>query len=125
MSDFNKVILVGNLTKDPEIYYTPKGNLKVNLRIAINRRYKKQEELREEVCFVTIVVFGKQAESCKQFLQKGRKILVEGRLQTHSYEDKTLQKHSILEVMANNIMFLSAPNRPEKLEEENDFSATE
>lgn len=72
MPSFNKVILIGNLTKDPEIHYTPSGTAVANFSLAVNRRYKQGDEVKEEVCFVDIVVFGKQAENSGKYLSKGR-----------------------------------------------------
>lgn len=110
MASFNKVILVGNLTKDPELRYTPQGTAVVNLRIAVNRKFKdKNQELKEEVCFVTAVVWDKQAETCNQYLHKGSQILVEGRLQSRSWEDNTGQKRSVIDVRAERVQFLGSP----------------
>jgi len=109
MASFNKVLLVGNLTKDPELRYTPQGIAVVNLRLAVNRRYRdKNQEIKEEVCFVTAVVWNKQAETCNQYLHKGSPILVEGRLQSRSWEDNSGQKRSVLEVRAERVQFLGA-----------------
>lgn len=109
MASFNKVMLMGNLTKDPELRYTPQGTAVVNLRMAVNRRYRdKNQELKEEVCFVTAVVWNKQAESCNQFLHKGSPVFVEGRLQSRSWEDNSGQKRSVLEVRAERVQFLGA-----------------
>ncbi|MCX7661422.1 MAG: single-stranded DNA-binding protein, partial [Candidatus Omnitrophica bacterium] len=72
MANLNKVFLMGNLTRDPELRYTPQGTAVVNLRLAVNRRFKdKNNNLKEETCFITVVVWDKQAESCNQFLRKG------------------------------------------------------
>ena len=71
MAGFNKVILIGNLTRNPELRYTPNGTPVASLGLAVSRRYKQGDELKEEVCFVDIVVFGKQAEHCGQYLSKG------------------------------------------------------
>jgi len=109
MASYNKVVLIGNLTKDPELRYTPQGTAVVNLRLAVNRRYRdKNQELKEEVCFVTAVVWNKQAETCNQYLHKGSPILVEGRLQSRSWEDNSGQKRSVLEVRAERVQFLGA-----------------
>jgi len=88
MANFNKVLLMGNLTKDPELRYTPQGTAVANLRLAVNRKFHtKTQELKEEVCFVTCVVWNKQAETCNQYLHKGSPIFIEGRLQSRSWED--------------------------------------
>jgi single-strand DNA-binding protein len=107
MASFNKVLLIGNLTKDPELRYTPQGTAVANLRMAVNRKYRdKNQELKEDVCFVTAVVWNKQAETCNQYLHKGSPILVEGRLQSRSWEDNAGQKRSVLEVRAERVQFL-------------------
>lgn len=107
MANFNKVILIGNLTKDPEIRYTPNGTAVASFSIAINRRYKQGEELKDEVCYIDIVVFGKQAESCGKYLSKGNGIIVDGRLQQRRWETEDGQKRSKHEVVAQSIRFLS------------------
>ena len=111
MANFNKVLLMGNLTKDPELRYTPQGTAVVNLRLAVNRRFRnKNQELKEEVCFITAVVWNKQAETCNQYLHKGSGIFVEGRLQSRSWEDNAGQKRNVIEVRAERVQFLgSAP----------------
>jgi single-strand DNA-binding protein len=111
MANFNKVYLIGNLTKDPELRYTPQGTAVANLRLAVNRRYKtKTQELKEETCFVTAVVWSRQAETCNQYLHKGSPVFVEGRLQSRSWEDASGQKRSVIEVRDERVQFLgSAP----------------
>jgi single-strand DNA-binding protein len=110
MANLNKVFLIGNLTRDPELRYTPQGTAVVNLRLATNRRFKdKAGQQKEEVCFVTAVVWDKQAEACNQYLRKGSQICVEGRLQSRSFEDNSGQKRHVLEVRAERIQFLGAP----------------
>lgn len=107
MANFNKVILVGNLTKDPELRYTPGGTAVVNLRLAVNTKFRdKTQELREEACFVTVVVWNKQAETSNQYLHKGSPVMIEGRLQSRSWEDSSGQKRSVLEVRADRVQFL-------------------
>jgi single-strand DNA-binding protein len=109
MANFNKVILIGNLTKDPELRYTPQGTAVVNLRLAVNRRFRdRNQELKEETCFVTVVVWNKQAETCNQYLHKGSPVFVEGRLQSRSWEDNSGQKRTTIEVRADRIQFLGA-----------------
>lgn len=110
MASLNKVLLIGNLTKDPELRYTPQGTAVANLRLAINRKYKdKNQELKEEVCFISAVVWNKQAETCNQYLHKGSPVFVEGRLQSRSWEDNSGQKRSVIEVTAERIQFLGSP----------------
>jgi single-strand DNA-binding protein len=112
MANFNKVILMGNLTKDPEIRYTPSGTPVATFGLAVNRRYKQGEELKDEVCYIDIVVFGKQAEHCGQYLGKGNGVIVDGRLQQRRWETDDGQKRSKHEVVAQTINFL--PKRPDQ-----------
>jgi single-strand DNA-binding protein len=110
MANFNKVFLIGNLTKDPELRYTPQGTAVVNLRLAVNRKFKdRNQELKEETCFITVVVWDKQAENCNQYLHKGSPVFVEGRLQSRSWEDNAGQKRSVVEVRGERIQFLGSP----------------
>jgi len=112
MASYNKVLLMGNLTKDPELRYTPQGVAVANLRMAVNRKYRtKDQELKEEVCFITAVVWSKQAETCNQYLHKGSSLLVEGRLQSRSWEDTTGAKRSVIEVRAERVQFMGAPGQ--------------
>jgi len=111
MASYNKVLLMGNLTKDPELRYTPQGTAVANLRLAVNRKYRtKDQELKEEVCFITAVVWSKQAETCNQYLHKGSSLLVEGRLQSRSWEDNTGAKRSVIEVRAERVQFMGSPS---------------
>ncbi len=110
MASYNKVLLMGNLTKDPELRYTPSGTAVANLRLAVNRKYRtKDQELKEEVCFITAVVWSKQAETCNQYLHKGSSVFVEGRLQSRSWEDNAGAKRSVIEVRAERVQFMGAP----------------
>jgi single-strand DNA-binding protein len=108
MASLNKVLLMGNLTRDPELRYTPQGTAVVNLRMAVNRRYKnKNQELKDEVCFITAVVWNKMAETCNQYLHKGSPVYVEGRLQSRSWDDQATGKtRSVIEVRAERVQFL-------------------
>jgi single-strand DNA-binding protein len=107
MADLNKVTLIGNLTRDPEVRYTPKGTAVGDLALALNSSYKTQDgQFKEEVCYVDIVAWGRQAETCKEYLTKGSPILVEGRLQLDQWEDKDGNKKSRLRVRAERIQFL-------------------
>lgn len=107
MASLNRVFLIGNLTRDPEIRYTAGGAAVANLGLAANRTYSaKTGERKEEVCFVRVVVWGKQAENCGQYLSKGSSVFVEGRLQSRSWETDDGQKRSTLEVVAINVQFL-------------------
>ena len=100
MASFNKVILMGNLTRDPELRYTPKGTAIARIGLAVNRVWRTESgEQKEEVTFVDIDAFGKSAETISQYMKKGSPILVEGRLRLHTWEDKqTNQKQSKLRV---------------------------
>ena len=107
MTSFNKVILLGNLTRDPEVRYTPNGSAVASFAIAVNRKYKHGEETKEEVSYFDIVVFGKQAENCGQYLNKGDAALIEGRLQQRRWDDKESgQKRSKVEVAAQSVTFM-------------------
>ena len=103
---YNKVILIGNLTKDPELRYTPQGTPVASFRLAVNYRYKQADEVKQETTFIDNVVFGKQAESCSKYLNKGSSVLVEGRLQERRWESNGQQK-SKFEVIAQSVRFLS------------------
>lgn len=102
---FNKAILVGNLTRDPELRYTPSGAAVATLGLAVNQKYKSGNEWKEETLFIDVVVWGKQAESCNQYLSKGRQVLVEGRLQERRWESDG-QKRNKTEIVANAVKFL-------------------
>ncbi len=107
MANLNKVFLIGNLTREPELRYTPAGVGVANLGLAVNRRYRdKSGELKEDVCFLTVTVWDKQAEACCQYLQKGSPIFVEGVLQSRSWETPDGQKRSTIDVRAERVQFL-------------------
>ena len=108
MANFNKVILMGNLTRDPELRYTPSGSAVANFGLAVNRRYRQDDELKEETCFVDIAVFGRQAENCSEYLSKGSLVLVDGRLNYRKWETEDGQTRSKLDVVANNVQFMPA-----------------
>lgn len=106
MPDFNKAMLMGRLTMDPDLRFTPGGAPVANLRMAINRKWKdKDKQEKEEVCYVTVVVWNKSAEACGQYLKKGSPLFVEGRLASKSWE-KDGVKHSTVEVVAERVQFL-------------------
>ncbi len=105
---FNRVILAGNLVRDPEIRYLPSGLSVTSFGIAVNSRYKQNNELKEEVSFFDIVVFGKLGENCAEYLSKGRSVLVEGRLRQRRWEADG-QKRSKIEVVADGVQFLGPP----------------
>ncbi|MFQ5911966.1 MAG: single-stranded DNA-binding protein [Nitrospinota bacterium] len=106
MTSFNRVILMGNLTRDPEVRYTPQGTPVAKFGLAVNRRYRQGEEQREETCFVDIVAFGRQAELVGEYLAKGRLALVEGRLQYRTWEGEDGVKRSKHEVVAQSVKFM-------------------
>lgn len=102
---YNRIILIGNLTKDPELRYTPQGTPVASFRIAVNSKFKQSDGFREETLFIDVVTFGKQAETCSQYLNKGSAILVEGRLQERKWEVEGQQKSKV-EVVAQTVRFL-------------------
>jgi single-strand DNA-binding protein len=110
MANFNKVILAGNLTRDPELRYTPKGTAVARLGMAINRSWKNEAgETQTEVTFVDVDAFGRQAEVIAQYMKKGRPFLVEGRLKLDQWEDKnTHQKQSKLKVVLESFSFIDS-----------------
>src|SRR5687767_10735065 len=110
MASFNKVILAGNLTRDPELRYTPKGTAVAKIGMAVNRTWKNEGgETKEEVTFLDIEAWGRQAEVIGQYMKKGRPLLVEGRLKLDTWEDKnTHQKVSKLRVVLESFSFLDS-----------------
>ena len=130
MASYNKVILVGNLTRDPEVKYTAGGTAVTEIGLAVNRNWfdRQSNERKEETTFVDITLWGRQAEVAGEYLSKGRSVLIEGRLQLDTWEDKTSgQKRSKLKVVGENMQMLggrgeggpgggggrsSAPSRP-------------
>src|SRR5256885_4770567 len=111
MASFNKVILLGNLTRDPEVRYAPKGTAVTDLGLAVNRTYTADNgEKREEVTFVDVTFWGRTAEVAGEYLKKGRPVFVEGRLQLDSWDDKQSgQKRTKLKVIGENMQMLGAP----------------
>ncbi len=103
---FNRIILIGNLTKDPELRYTPQGTPVCSIRLACTTKYKAADSMKEETLFIDVVVWGKQGESCSQYLSKGSSALVEGRLQERRWESDG-QQRSKFEVVAQTVRFLS------------------
>jgi single-strand DNA-binding protein len=112
MASLNKVLLMGNLTRDVDMRYTPSGMAVAQIGLAVNRKFRdtKTNEMREEVTFVDIDVFGKQAETANQYLSKGRSVFIEGRLKLDQWDDKqTGQKRSKMKVVAERIQFVGPP----------------
>jgi len=111
MASYNKVMLIGNLTRDPEVRYTPKGSAVCDIGLAVNRVYTSDSgEKVEEVTFVDVVLWSKMAELAGKYLHKGRPVFIEGRLQMDSWEDKqTGQKRTRLRVVGEQMQFLGSP----------------
>ncbi|MDP9290805.1 MAG: single-stranded DNA-binding protein [Verrucomicrobiota bacterium] len=118
MANLNKVFLMGNLTRDPEVKYTPKGTAVTDIGLAINRNYTTDSgEKREEVTFVDVTFWGRQAETAGEYLKKGRPVFIEGRLQLDTWDDKQSgQKRSRLRVQCENFQFVGG--RPSGDQEE-------
>ena len=110
MANLNRVLLIGNLTRDPEIRYTPKGTAVAEIGIAVNRVFSGEDgEKREEVTFVDVTLWSRLAEIAEQYWKKGRSVFIEGRLQLDSWDDKqTGQKRSRLRVVGENLQMLGA-----------------
>jgi len=110
MANLNRVLLIGNLTRDPEIRYTPKGTAVADIGIAVNRIYSGDDgEKKEETTFVDVTLWSRQAEIAGQYLKKGRPVFIEGRLQLDTWDDKqTGQKRSRLRVVCENMQLLGS-----------------
>jgi single-strand DNA-binding protein len=109
MANLNKVFLIGNLTRDPELRYTPSGTAVASFGIAVNRTWTGQSgEKKEEVCFVDINMFGRRAEVINEYFSKGNPIFIEGRLQFNQWETKEGQKRNTLRVVAENFQFIGS-----------------
>ena len=109
MANLNKVFLIGNLTRDPELRYTPSGTAVASFGIAVNRTWAGQSgEKKEEVCFVDINMFGRRAEVINEYFSKGNPIFIEGRLQFNQWETKDGQKRNTLRVVAENFQFIGS-----------------
>ena len=112
MANFNKVILAGNLTRDPQLSYLPSQTPVVEFGLAVNRRWRGQNgQQREETCFIDCRCYGKQAETFNQYMSKGQPVLVEGRLQFDTWEGPDGQKRSKHRVFVQNYQFLGAAQR--------------
>jgi len=111
-ASLNRIILIGNLTADPELRYTPSGTARTRFSIAINRQYKNASgQLQEETTFVPIVTWGSQAENCANYLSKGRSVAVEGRLRIDSFENAEGERKKVVEVVASSVQFLGGAPR--------------
>ena len=111
MSDTNTVILTGNLTRKPELAYTPKGVGVADFGLASNRKYRSGDEVQDDVTFVDVTVFGSTAEAVAKYLDKGRKVLVEGRLRFRSWDNEAGQRRSKVDVIAERVNFLPQGNK--------------
>ena len=121
MASLNKIILIGNVGSDPEMRYTPNGKAVTSFRMATNYRYSGPDgERREETEWFRVNVWGRQAESCNQFLSKGRRVYVEGRLRSRNWEGQDGQMRTSLEVSANRVIFLERA-APASLPEEGEL----
>ena len=108
MASYNRVMLMGNLTRNPEMKYTPSGSAVADLGLAVNESFKnKAGETIEQTCFVDVVVWGRQAETAAEYLKKGSPVFVEGRLQFDQWESQQGEKRSKLRVRAERVQFLS------------------
>lgn len=115
MPDYNSVTLMGRVTREVDLKYTPKGTALANMDIAINRKWKDSDgKQQEEVTFVGITVWGRQAETCKEYLGKGSSVFVEGRLHTDQWEDSEGKNKSALKVIAERVQFLGQPKESQK-----------
>jgi len=111
-ASLNRVILIGNLTADPELRYTSSGTARTKFSIAVNRQYKNASgQLQEETTFVPIVTWGSQAENCANYLSKGRSVAVEGRLRIDSFENDQGERRKVIEVVASTVQFLGGSPR--------------
>lgn len=106
MASLNKVLIIGNLTRDPELRYTSGGAAVCSFGLATNRKFKQGEEWKTEVCFIDVTVWSKQGENCAEYLNKGSQVFIEGRLNYQTWEADGGGKRSKLEVVANNVQFL-------------------
>ena len=110
----NKIIVVGNLGRDPEMRYTPSGQAVTSFSVATNYRYTTAEgEQRDETEWFTVSVFGRQAEACNQYLSKGRKVYVDGRLKSRSYQGREGETRFVLDILAQDVRFLDRGAAPE------------
>ncbi len=111
MNNLNSVLIEGNLTKDPELSYTSTGKPVVKLRIGSNRSYKKDDEYQQEASFFDITVWGKQAEACAEFLEKGRGVRIVGRLKEDRWQDQEGNNRSKVQIVAEHVEFMPKPNK--------------
>ena len=116
--NLNKVFLIGNLTRDPELRHTAQGTSVANFSIAVNRTYKGNDgDFKKETSYFNIIVWGKTGENCAKYLSKGRPVFVEGRLQNRSYETQDGQKRTVTEIVADNVQFLGSASSRDTVDE--------
>ena len=116
--NLNKVFLLGNLTRDPELRHTAQGTSVANFSIAVNRTYKGNDgDFKKETSYFNIIVWGRIGENCAKYLTKGRPVLVEGRLQNRNYETQDGQKRTITEIVADNVQFLGSSSSRDSMDE--------
>lgn len=106
----NKVFIMGRLGADPEMRYTPNQTAVATLRVATTESWNRDGQRQEQTEWHRIIVWGRQAENCSKYLAKGRQVLVEGRLQTRAWDDKSGQKRYTTEIVASNVQFVGGPN---------------
>lgn len=121
MANLNKVILLGNLTRDPELRFTPNGSPVAKFRLATNQRVRQQEEWKDEVCYIDVITFGKQAENVAEYLAMGNLALVEGRLHWREWEGRDGLRRSKYDVVASTVQFLSRANGDSRVTEQSDL----
>lgn len=126
MASLNKIMVIGNLGTDPEMRFTPSGNQVTSFRLAATRNYTTSEgERRQETEWFTVTTWGKQAETCNQFLAKGRRAYVEGRLRTSNWEGQDGQKRFKSEIIADRVIFLDRPGAAPLPEDTEDVGVEE
>ncbi|MBN2190882.1 MAG: single-stranded DNA-binding protein [Candidatus Aureabacteria bacterium] len=124
MASLNKVFIIGNLTKKPELRSTKEGSSVSDLRIAVSRNFlNKDRERQEEVCYVDVVVWARQAETCVEYLDKGSPVLVEGSLQQDTWETSNGEKRSKIRIRAQRVQFLSRGSKAESSQGSGDIPA--
>lgn len=121
MPSFNKCILMGNLTRSPELRYLPNGTPVASFGLACNRKFKQGDELKEEVLFVDVVVFGRRGETTAQYTDKGDCVLIEGRLTQRRWETEDGQKRSKHEIVADGVTFIKTKRGPQGQQEESHY----
>ncbi len=123
MASFNRVVLLGGLTRDPDLRYTPSGTAVADFGLAVNESFKNKEgEAIEQVCYVDINVWSRQAETCSEYLKKGSQVLIEGRLQFDQWENKEGEKRNKLRVRADRVQFLTSPESKKTTDQSDEIS---